>query len=145
MSREWKFQDKRDFLSKLEELIRSGVPPEDLSVITPFPVHEAEHLLHPRPSRLKFFALGGALLGMLSGFGLTILTSLDWPLMTGGKPIVSLPPYIIIAFELTILFGGVITFLGFLRLSRMPDIPGMLHEVETGNDFIIRQNGEVRS
>ena len=116
------FQDKHAFLEKLEELVRSGIPARELSVVMPVPVHEVEHLLHPKPSPLKYFTLIGAIAGLISGFALTIGTSLDWPLITGGKPIVSLPPYIIIAFELTILFGGILTFVGFLILSRMPDL-----------------------
>jgi hypothetical protein len=145
MNHEWRFQDKQAFLEKLEELMRSGVTPRDLTVITPIPVHEVEHLLHVPPSRLKFFTLIGAAAGLLSGFGLTIGTSLDWPLITGGKPIVSIPPYIIIAFELTILFGGIISFIGFLFLSRMPDLHAILEGTEAGNDFIIQQREEVRS
>ncbi len=145
MTHEWKFQDKHAFLAKLEELVRGGVPARELTVVMPVPVHEVEHLLHPRPSRLKFFTLIGAIAGLLSGFALTIGTSLDWPLITGGKPIVSLPPYIIIAFELTILFGGILTFVGFLILSRMPDIRTIVSGEDPGNDFIIRQETEVKS
>lgn len=145
MTHEWKFQDKHAFLAKLEELVRGGVPARELTVVMPVPVHEVEHLLHPRPSQLKFFTLIGAIAGLLSGFALTIGTSLDWPLITGGKPIVSLPPYIIIAFELTILFGGILTFVGFLILSRMPDIRTIVSGEDPGNDFIIRQETEVKS
>ena len=38
----------------------------------------------------------------------------DWPLVVGGKPFASVPAYTVIAFELTILFGGLATFLGLL-------------------------------
>ena len=47
-----------------------------------------------------------ALTGTATGFSLTIWTSLKWELITGGKPVVSIPPFVIIAFELTILLGG---------------------------------------
>ena len=40
--------------------------------------------------------------------------------MTSGKPIVSIPPFVIIAFELTILFGGLATLLGMLVNARLP-------------------------
>jgi hypothetical protein len=145
MTQEWKFQDKHAFLEKLEELVHGGIPARELSVVMPIPVHEVEHLLHPKPSRLKFFTLVGAIVGLFSGFALTIGTSLDWPLITGGKPIVSLPPYIIIAFELTILFGGILTFVGFLILSRMPDLRAIASGGDPGNDFIIRHEAEVKS
>ncbi|HEY8152893.1 MAG TPA: quinol:electron acceptor oxidoreductase subunit ActD, partial [Myxococcota bacterium] len=41
-------------------------------------------------------------------------------IMLGGKPFASIPPYTIIAFELTILFGGLMTLLGLLVFGRLP-------------------------
>lgn len=72
------------------------------------------------PSPVRAFTLAGGVLGCASGLALTIWTSLSWPLMTGGKPIVSLPPFLIIAFELTILFGALLALVGFLIQARLP-------------------------
>ena len=41
----------------------------------------------------------------------------DWQIMIGGKPFSSIPPYVIIGFELTILFGGVLTVLALFALG----------------------------
>jgi len=62
------------------------------------------------------------LLGAAIGFGLTIATSLSYPLIVGGKPIISLPPFLIIVFELTILFGGLLTLGGMLLNARLPRV-----------------------
>jgi hypothetical protein len=62
---------------------------------------------------------------------------LSWPLIVGGKPIVSIPPFIIIAFALTILFGSLSTFLGFLILSRLPSIRTLRSGEDYGNAFVI--------
>jgi hypothetical protein len=40
----------------------------------------------------------------------------------GGKPYASIPPYTVIAFELTILFGGIFTLLGLLAVGRLPKV-----------------------
>jgi hypothetical protein len=61
---------------------------------------------------LGFLAFSGAAAGAALGLLLTIHTSTQWPLMTGGQPIVSLPPFFVISFELTILFGVLATLLG---------------------------------
>lgn len=61
---------------------------------------------------LGFLAFGGAAVGTAIGLLLTIHTSTQWPLMTGGQPIVSLPPFFVISFELAILFGVLATVLG---------------------------------
>ena len=64
--------------------------------------------------------LAGGIIGVLSGFALTIGTSLTWPHVVGGKPIISITPYIIIAFELMILFGALSGVAGFLFFGRFP-------------------------
>jgi hypothetical protein len=45
---------------------------------------------------------------------------MDWPLVTGGKPIISIPAWVIIAFELTILFGALSTVPGLFINARLP-------------------------
>ena len=139
------FDDREQFLEVLRQLVREGVPGERIRVITPFGVPEVEEILPGKRSRVRFFALVGAAGGAVTGLAFTILTSLSWPLVIGGKPIVSLPPFIIIAFALTILFGALSTFAGFLLLSRLPSLRGIRSGEENGNAFIILiEDGERR-
>jgi hypothetical protein len=104
----------------LEELRAKGY--HDFEVYTPVPVHEIEDVIErDRPvSPVRLFTLIGGLAGIISGFTLTIWSSLKWGLITGGKPVVSIPPFVVIAFELTILFGGVATILAAVLLGRLP-------------------------
>ena len=97
---------------------------DDFTVYSPVPVEEVEEAVeHGRPvSPVRLFTLVGGLTGTLTGFGLTIWSSLKWNLVVGGKPIVSIPPFVIIAFELTILLGGLCTLLGLLLLGRLPKV-----------------------
>jgi hypothetical protein len=94
----------------------------DLKVYTPVPVEEIEEEMDGiRPlSKVRLFAVVGGLLGMATAFFLTIWTSLKWELITGGKAPVSIPPFIIIVFELTILFTGLSTLIAVLILGRLP-------------------------
>ena len=139
------FEDREQFLEGLRELVRDGVPRERIRVITPFGVPEVEEILPRGRSNVRFFALLGAASGTVTGFAFTILTSLSWPLIVGGKPIVSLPPFVIIAFALTILFGALSSFLGFLLLSRLPSPRSIRSEEEHGNAFVILvEDGERR-
>lgn len=92
----------------------------DLTVFSPVWRHELDALLKPAASPVRFFTLLGGLAGCATGFALTIWTSMDWPLRTGAKPIVSIPPFIVIAFELTILLGALGTLLGLLLTAGLP-------------------------
>lgn len=94
----------------------------DLTIHAPIPHHEIGEVLEERVSPIRIFTLIGGIVGCISGFALTIGTSLAWPLITGGKPIVSIPPFLIIAFELTILMAALGTLLGFLVNARLPRI-----------------------
>jgi hypothetical protein len=96
----------------------------DLTVYTPTPIEDIEQEVERvRPlSKVRLFTLIGGLTGTATGFFLTIWSSLIWSLLTGGKDPVSYPPFIIIAFELTILFGGLSTVLAILVLGRLPKI-----------------------
>ena len=95
----------------LEELKAKGY--HDLTVYTPIPVHEIEEV----------FTLLGGLAGLASAWILTAWSALKWNLLVGGKPPIGLPvspPYVIIMFELMILFGGVATLIGMVALGRLP-------------------------
>ena len=94
----------------------------DFKVYTPVPVEEIEEEIEKiQPlSKVRLFTLIGGLTGTVTGFFLTIWSSLKWELITGGKAPVSFPPFVIIAFELTILFGGLSTLAALLLLGRLP-------------------------
>jgi hypothetical protein len=104
----------------LEDLRAKGY--HDLEVYTPAPIHEIEDVMErDRPvSPVRLFTLIGGLTGTASGFLLTIWSAMQWGLVTGGKPIASIPPFVVIAFELTILFGGLSTVVGMVLLGRLP-------------------------
>jgi hypothetical protein len=93
---------------------------DDLEFYSPAPFAEIDDAMNPKPSPVRIFTLVGGLLGVVTGYALTIWMSLDWPIMIGGKPFASIPPYTIIAFELTILFGGLFTLVGLLVVGRLP-------------------------
>lgn len=87
----------------------------------PFP-ELVEALGRPR-SRLGLATFTGATAGLAFGILLTAGTSLAWKLVTGGKPIISVPPFVIVIFEMTVLIGSltnlVAVAVGTLRGARM--------------------------
>ncbi len=93
-----------------------------LEVLSPIPLPELDELLPERPSQVRWFALVGCIAGAFFGMGLQVMTVLDWPLLVGGKPVVSLPAFVVIAFEMTILFGGLATMLGLMLNAKLPPV-----------------------
>src|SRR5438094_570499 len=89
-----------------------GAGHTDFTVYAPIPRHEIEDALGQRVSPVRMFTLVGGISGCAIGAWLTLWMSADWPIVTGGKPIGSIPPYVVIMFEMTILFGALSTILG---------------------------------
>jgi len=87
---------------------------ENLTTYSPAPFEEIELAEDPKPSAVRVFTLVGGLVGVVTGFGIQIWMSLDWPIKIAGKPFASIPPMWIIGFELTILFAGLLTLVGLL-------------------------------
>lgn len=87
---------------------------DDLDVFSPIPYPELEEAMGIVSSPIRRWALIGGITGFATALALTALTALAYPLITQGKPIVSLPAYFIIMFEMTILFTGLFGFAGLL-------------------------------
>jgi len=101
----------------------------DLTALSPVPRHEIEEAIEGKKSPVRLFTLWGGIFGGATALVLTIATSTHYPLITGGKPIVSVPPFLVIVFELVILFGALATILGMLINIRLPRI-----RLELGHD-----------
>ncbi|MCE2422547.1 MAG: DUF3341 domain-containing protein [Gemmatimonadetes bacterium] len=93
-----------------------------LEVYSPIPSPEIEEALDIRSSPVRIWALVGGITGCLTGFLLTAGTSLAYPLVTQGKPLVSIPPYVVFMFELTVLLTGLFGFVALMVHSGRPVI-----------------------
>jgi molybdopterin-containing oxidoreductase family membrane subunit len=102
----------------VREAITSGVHVKE--VYSPVPLPEVEEILHRKKSPVRFVTFAGASSGFLAGMALALLTSLIWNLVVGGKPVISIVPFLVVGFELTILFGAIGTLLALLFFSRLP-------------------------
>ena len=94
----------------------------DYTVYSPFANHELEHATYPEKSPVRFLTCTGAILGLTAGFTLAIMCSLDWPLRVSAKDIVSVPGFVVIGYECTILFAAIFTLLSVLHFCRIPDV-----------------------
>jgi len=113
----------------IEGLRKAGF--KGVKAYSPYPDHHIEHALGYDQSPVRVWTLVGGLTGTATGFAFTTWTSMDWPLVVGGKSIVSIPAYVIIAFEMTILFGALATLIGLFILSRLPDLkPAVVYDPE---------------
>ena len=89
-----------------------------MDVYTPFPVHGLDPLLGLSESRLHIAGFVYGALGTLTAFlGMTWIFTRDWPVIFGGKPYWSVPAFIPITFELTVLFAAVGMVVSFYTVN----------------------------
>lgn len=88
---------------------------------SPFPVHGMDDAMGLKPSKLGWIVLVGGAVGLFSGLALQIWASaISYPITYSGKPYISLPSFVPVAFELTILFAAFATVFGMLALNKLP-------------------------
>jgi hypothetical protein len=107
------FTDEDVLVDAVGNIRDKGVRIEE--VYSPFPVHGLDEVLGYRRSRLPIAAFMFGITGTcLALFTQIWMLGYDWPMIIGGKNHASLPPFIPVTFEFTVLcsaFGMVITFL----------------------------------
>lgn len=106
------YDDEQDLMKAVKAAKEDHL--EIMDVYSPFPVHGLDPILGLAESRLHIAGFVYGMLGTLTAFlGMTWIFTKDWPIIFGGKPYWSVPSFIPITFELTVLFasiGMVVTF-----------------------------------
>ncbi len=95
---------------------------EKTDAYTPFPVHGIDKALGIKPTKLPFICLGAGLTGTATALVMQIwMNAINYPYIISGKPFVlSLPAFIPVAFELTVLFASFGAFFGMWALNKLP-------------------------
>jgi hypothetical protein len=88
---------------------------------SPFPLHEIDEALGIKRSILPYLIFAGGITGLLAGFALQYYVHVvDWPIIVGGRPHLSIPAFVPPAYELTILFSAFVAVFGMLFLNGLP-------------------------
>lgn len=92
-----------------------------MDAYSPFPIHEMDEALGIKRSILSRLIFIGGLTGAFLGFGLQYFTHvIDYPLNVGGRPFLSIPSFIPITFEVTVLCASLTAVIGMILLNGLP-------------------------
>jgi len=92
-----------------------------MDAYTPFPVEGLADVIGFRKTAVPLIVLIGVLLGTATAFLLQYwINVIAYPVNIGGRPFNSWPAFMIVCFELTILFGGITAVVGMLALNGLP-------------------------
>ncbi|MFM8451200.1 MAG: DUF3341 domain-containing protein [Haliscomenobacter sp.] len=132
------YDDEADLLHAVHQAKADHL--DIMDVFTPFPVHGLDEALHLSESRIHIAGFIYGAIGALFGFlSMTWIFTRDWPIIFGGKPYWSVPAFIPITFELTVLFAAVGMVISYFTVNGQgPGVTNpVLHDRITDDKFCI--------
>jgi Protein of unknown function (DUF3341) len=94
---------------------------QKIDAYSPFPVEGLAEEIGFHKNAVPLVVLIGGIVGGLSGYLMQWwISAVDYPINVGGKPPHSWPAFIVITFEMTILFAALSAVLGMLALNGLP-------------------------
>ncbi|MCR6719261.1 MAG: DUF3341 domain-containing protein [Chitinophagaceae bacterium] len=112
------FDDEAVLFPAVKKVRRAGYRIHD--VFTPFPIHGLDKEMGLRDTSLHTAGFIFGITGTTTAVSfITWALTTDWPINFGGKPFFSLPAWIPITFELTVLFAAVGMVLTFCWLCQL--------------------------
>ena len=118
------YDDEQDLLKAVGQANARHL--DIMDVFTPFPVHGLDAKLGLEESRLHIAGFVYGAIGTLTAFlFMTWVFTRDWPIIFGGKPYWSVPAFIPITFEVTVLMASVGMVVTFYTICGMA--PGIVN------------------
>jgi molybdopterin-containing oxidoreductase family membrane subunit len=116
------FREPDNVAAALDALRAAGFRGTDLKILSGVPYPDGAFGEETEQHRLYVFPFVGAACGLSVGLLLTVATQLAFPLDTGGKPVLSIPPMVNVMYEGTMLGAVLFTVLGIIFESRLPNL-----------------------
>jgi len=112
------YSDEDVLLKAVKGIRKTGVKIQE--VFSPFPVHGLDDALGYRRSRLTIVAFLFGLIGTTLALTMQFwMLGVDWPMIIGGKNHASLPTFVPVTFELTVLLSALGMVGTFLVVSNL--------------------------
>ena len=93
-----------------------------LDAFSPYPVEGMAEVLKLGDRKIGWLAFLGGICGIALALGTQIFVNRDYPIEVGGRPLIALPAFFVVDFELMILFAVLFAILGMFVLNRLPKL-----------------------
>jgi len=113
------FDDVNNVITAARRVYGAGY--RKIDAYSPFPVEELSEAIGFHKNGVALVCLVGGLLGCTGAFTLQWwINTISYPINIAGRPLNSWPSFIIVTFEMTILFSGLSAVFGMLALNGLP-------------------------
>jgi hypothetical protein len=131
------YSDPESAQHAVDELRRAGVADRSITVLTSQPYEEYEFSHRYKHTWLFWIAAMGGIGGLTGGLWLAYFTETAWPIVTGGMPIVSWWPNIIIMFEMAMLGAILATVVSLFITTELPTTRSKVYDPEVTQGKIL--------
>ena len=114
------FDDAERLLEAARKLQAAGY--RRFETYSPFPIEGLAEAEGFKEGKIALATLIGGALGAATGYGLQVYANLDFPIDIGGRPLVPPPAFVLITFEVMVLFAVTACILAMLILNRLPKL-----------------------
>ncbi|HWE48129.1 MAG TPA: DUF3341 domain-containing protein [Caulobacteraceae bacterium] len=101
-----------------------------IEAYSPFPVEGVAEAIGFKERWISLITLAGGIVGALVGYGMQVYVNLDYPLNIGGRPQIAPPAFMLITFELLVLFSVLACIISMLALNGLPRLNHPIFDVE---------------
>ena len=131
------WSDDGAILKAAEKMREAGYKKFD--AITPFPVHGMEEAVGIKRSWIPYVTFTFGLLGCFLGMYLQYwMSAVSWALNIGGKPFFSVPAFIPVTFEVTVLFAALSSVVTMFAVNGLPTVsPPIIDPDLTSHKFAL--------
>lgn len=114
-----------------------GVTVDNVRIKSPIEHPEIEDVLGERPTNIPRWAFGGGAFGLIFGFFFLAGAQANFLVQPqGGKPVITIPSNLVLAYEMLILFGVLATLTGFIVGARLMRKRGAFYNTSVSLDQI---------
>ena len=101
-----------------------------IEIYSPFPLEGMGEAIGFHENKVAIATLIGGIVGALAGFFMQVGTNLDYPLDVGGRPLIAVPAFMLITFELMVLFAVFACIGTMLIANRLPKLHHPMFDAE---------------
>ena len=92
-----------------------------MDAYSPFPVEGLSEAIGFHKDSVALICLVGGILGLATAYVMQYwINVISYPVNVGGRPLHSWPAFIVVCFEMTVLFGGLAAAFGMLAMNGLP-------------------------
>lgn len=113
------FRNPKELLDAAKAIKNKGF--KNYDTFSPFPIHGMDKAMSLKKSKLGWIVFGHGLVGLVGGFAMIYyMMVVDYPLNISGKPLMNIPAWVPVLFELTILLAAFGAVFGMFYLNGLP-------------------------